>query len=407
MKLNRSQLAQVFTNHETLRAFEQVLKSVDDTLPGLIAEALAAAVQAIITAELTPNAITLRSDIEELRGLIEQAAPSLLQSHVDESRCLVEQIAPAVILQSQIDQIRAELAMIEDAAALIRYILTRYATAISPALTGTPTAPTAAVDTNTTQIATCAFVLGQAASATPLIDGTAAVGTSTRYARGDHVHPTDTTRAPIASPTFTGTVTSPRTICGTSGSSGQYAVTLEPDTSGQTVFSFKNTSNALTVVSGSNPYSGGTELARLDSNGNLGIGTTVPAVKLHLKASSNAPVLRMVQDNTDDYGYSLQVDSSDGHLKLKRFNAGSDTSVPVTLTSPGNLLIGTTTDGMTSGGSLAIAQDLAHRGTKTGFYNTTPVTKPTVTGSRGGNAALASLLTALASTGLITDSTTA
>lgn len=42
-----------------------------------------------------------------------------------------------------------------------------------------------------------------------------------------------------------------------------------------------------------------------------------------------------------------------------------------------------------------------------GFYNTAPAAKPTVTGSRGGNAALASLLTALANLGLITDSTTA
>lgn len=40
-----------------------------------------------------------------------------------------------------------------------------------------------------------------------------------------------------------------------------------------------------------------------------------------------------------------------------------------------------------------------------GFYGTTPVTtKPTVSGSRGSNAALASLLTALASLGLVTDS---
>ena len=39
-----------------------------------------------------------------------------------------------------------------------------------------------------------------------------------------------------------------------------------------------------------------------------------------------------------------------------------------------------------------------------GFFNTTPTSKPTVTGSRGGNAALASLLTALANLGLITDS---
>lgn len=42
-----------------------------------------------------------------------------------------------------------------------------------------------------------------------------------------------------------------------------------------------------------------------------------------------------------------------------------------------------------------------------GFFSATPVSKPTVTGSRGANAALASLLTALANLGLLTDSTTA
>lgn len=78
----------------------------------------------------------------------------------------------------------------------------------SPTLTGTPLSTTAAADTNTTQIATTAFVVGQAGSATPLINGTAAVGTSLRYSRQDHVHPTDTTRAPVDNPTFTGTVSS-------------------------------------------------------------------------------------------------------------------------------------------------------------------------------------------------------
>jgi hypothetical protein len=68
----------------------------------------------------------------------------------------------------------------------------------SPSLTGTPLSTTAAVDTNTTQIATTAFVVGQAAAATPLVNGTAAVGTSLRYARADHVHPTDTTRLAVA-----------------------------------------------------------------------------------------------------------------------------------------------------------------------------------------------------------------
>lgn len=42
-----------------------------------------------------------------------------------------------------------------------------------------------------------------------------------------------------------------------------------------------------------------------------------------------------------------------------------------------------------------------------GFFGTAPIVKPAPTGSRGGNAALASLLTALANLGLITDSTSA
>ena len=74
----------------------------------------------------------------------------------------------------------------------------------SPSFTGTPASTTASVDTNTTQIATTAYVIGQAASATSPINGTAATGTSLKYARQDHVHGSDTSRAPLASPTFTG-----------------------------------------------------------------------------------------------------------------------------------------------------------------------------------------------------------
>jgi hypothetical protein len=85
----------------------------------------------------------------------------------------------------------------------------------SPTFTGVPAAPTAAVDTNTTQLATTAYVVAQAAAATPLVDGTAAVGTSLRYARADHVHPTDTTRAAVNSPALTGVPTAPTATAGT------------------------------------------------------------------------------------------------------------------------------------------------------------------------------------------------
>ena len=83
------------------------------------------------------------------------------------------------------------------------------APAASPTFTGTPAAPTPAIDTNTTQVATTAFVLAQASAVTPAVNGTAAAGSSLRFARADHIHPTDTTRAPLASPTFTGTPAAP------------------------------------------------------------------------------------------------------------------------------------------------------------------------------------------------------
>lgn len=73
----------------------------------------------------------------------------------------------------------------------------------------------------------------------------------------------------------------------------------------------------------------------------------------------------------------------------------------------------TTVSSVTVGGAIiastsaTIGGALDHDGSTVGFYGAAPVARATVTGSRGGNAALASLLTALAGCGLIVDSTTA
>lgn len=128
-----------------------------------------------------------------------------LLNEVQQLRALAETVAPAVAMYRQIEAMRAELAMIEDPAAQVRYILTHYAPLLSPKFQGIPTAPTAAADTNTDQLATTKFVLGQGSTVNPVIDGVAAPGTSTRFARGDHVHPTDTSRqAAISAATVTG-----------------------------------------------------------------------------------------------------------------------------------------------------------------------------------------------------------
>lgn len=90
-----------------------------------------------------------------------------------------------------------------------------YAPISNPTLTGTPLAPTASVGTNTTQIATTAYVRGEV---TALINSSpAALDTlnelATALGNDANFSTTITTelglKAPLASPTFTGTVTLP------------------------------------------------------------------------------------------------------------------------------------------------------------------------------------------------------
>jgi hypothetical protein len=56
-------------------------------------------------------------------------------------------------------------------------------------------------------------------STTPVMDGTGTVGTGTTWARADHQHPSDTSRAPLASPVFTGDPQAPTAAAGDSDTS--------------------------------------------------------------------------------------------------------------------------------------------------------------------------------------------
>jgi hypothetical protein len=75
---------------------------------------------------------------------------------------------------------------------------TDYLPVNNPGITGNPTAPTPSVDDNDTSIATTAFVIGQAGSTSPIMDGSATAGASLRWSRQDHVHPNDTSRLALA-----------------------------------------------------------------------------------------------------------------------------------------------------------------------------------------------------------------
>lgn len=94
------------------------------------------------------------------------------------------------------------------------------ATIASPTFTGTPAAPTPAISTNTTQLATTAYVIAQLGSSNPLINGTASSGASLRIAREDHVHPTDTSRMSNTVMTTAGDII----VGGVSGAPGRLAI---------------------------------------------------------------------------------------------------------------------------------------------------------------------------------------
>jgi hypothetical protein len=147
---------------------------------------------------------------------------------------------------------------------------------------GTSTTPT--TDNNTTNIATTAFVLGQAAATAPGMDGTAAVGSSFRYARQDHVHPTDSTRAPLASPTFTGSVTIPA-----GASISGYAPLASP--------SFTGTANFA---------------------GNVGFGGVTPVTKIDLSGNYSQNIVSVA---------ALNIDCSAGNYFTKTISANSTFTV--------------------------------------------------------------------------------
>lgn len=99
---------------------------------------------------------------------------------------------------------------------------------------------------------------------------------------------------------------------------------------------------------------------------------------------------RMSDDGSDLGTFGVNVGGTDW-LSINRTGSIDikigDTGVPTVTNIDGHAIIGTGTRNV-------------------GFFGASGTTKQTVTGSRGGNAALASLLTALANYGLITNSTT-
>jgi hypothetical protein len=157
----------------------------------------------------------------------------------------------------------------------------------------------------------------------------------------------------------------------------------------------------------------------MDTDGKMyfGAGTIATDVTLY---RNSADVLR-----TDDSFYTLQLVARPGGAdQVQAGNiagvAGIEFGGDMTITRPaaGSLKVngaGVPAIAFGSAQDTVIYRGAANQvktdddllvGGNIGFYGTSPAAKPTVTGSRGGNAALASLLTGLAGLGLLTDSST-
>lgn len=130
-----------------------------------------------------------------------------------------------------------------------------------------------------------ATVQAAAGAAAPIVDGTAAVGTGTKWAREDHVHPTDTSRAPVASPVFTGTPTAPTPTAG--DNSTKIATTAFVLANGGGVSGpVSSHSSALAKYSNTVGNSLADTQVYVDTSNNLGVQNTSPLGPLHVGAGS-------------------------------------------------------------------------------------------------------------------------
>ncbi len=162
--------------------------------------------------------------------------------------------------------------------------------------------------------------------------------------------------------------------------------------------------NASTAVLGN--VVAGNRLQQAESGEVLrgGLKTFVPGIRL---GSSGIPgvTLRISAAAGSSRAIQLETDSS------ARWQIRADGASESGGNSGSNLIIEPRSDsGASLGAILTLIRatgGLRHEDKPLGFYGATPTAKPSVTGSRGGNAALASLITALALLGLVTDNSTA
>ena len=155
--------------------------------------------------------------------------------------------------------------------------ITSVGTLTALAVSGNASSGTAAADTNTTQLATTAFVIGQASAATPTSIGTNTVGTSLRYARADHTH-TGVGSAVAGTGIGVSAATGAVTITNTGVTALTTSSGLSTNTSATGAVSITNT-GVTSIVAGTNiSVSGATGAVTVNVSGTVASATTAGTV---------------------------------------------------------------------------------------------------------------------------------
>jgi hypothetical protein len=135
--------------------------------------------------------------------------------------------------------------------------------------------------------------------------------------------------------------------------------------------------------------------ASLRTDGTLALGTGSPfAVRLQAEMPASGVARNLALSNSQGTGAQLEFD--DANARYATITSTFDST-----SQPRN---GSLSLSVVAGNSMT--ERLKLNATGIGFFGATPVARPAVSGSRKGNDALASLLTALARLGLVSDSTT-
>ncbi len=176
--------------------------------------------------------------------------------------------------------------------------------------------------------ATDAATVGQiptATSTSPKMDGTAAVGTETTWAKGDHVHPTDTSRAPTSH-------ASTATTYGT-GSGTNYGHVKLSDTASSTNdvdSGIAATPAAVKAVQDAIPSASATS-PKMDGTAAVGTETTwAKGDHVHPTDTSRAPTSHASTATT----YGVGTDTKYGHLKLSDSTSGTSSTNGGTAATP-------------------------------------------------------------------------